>query len=87
MNWRIYRLPGSRQIWHIDSGPGTEIVNVLGYKCAADTESVDIGGQNVPRAWIAVYGDLHIVNGIALFSTVLPNVEKDIKVCAVTPCA
>jgi hypothetical protein len=66
--WRIYRLPGSREVWHIDSGCGTQIFNVRGYKCAADSGSVDIGGNNSPRAWIEVFGELHIVNQIALFS-------------------
>jgi hypothetical protein len=74
--WRIYRLPGSREIWHIDSGPGTQIFNVRGYKCAADSQSVDIGGNNVPRAWIEVHGELHLVNGIALFSFALPEPSK-----------
>jgi hypothetical protein len=75
--WRIYRLPGSRQIWHIDSGPCTQIFNVRGYRCAADSQSVDIGGDNVPRAWIEVIGELHIVNGMALFSFVLDEKLKE----------
>jgi len=67
-DWRIYRLPGSREIWHVDSGCGTQVFNVKGYCCAADTESVDISGNHVPRAWIAVNNsELHIVNGKALF--------------------
>jgi hypothetical protein len=66
--WRIYRLPGSREVWHIDSGCGTQVFNVRGYKCAADSESVDIGGMHSPRAWIQVFGELHVVNGMALFS-------------------
>lgn len=71
MNWRIYRLPGSREIWHIDSGPGTQIFNVRGFH-AAESHSVDVGGNNVPRAWIAVDGaEIHIVNGVAIFAKVL----------------
>jgi hypothetical protein len=66
--WRIYRLPGSREVWHIDSGPDTQIFNVKTWQCAADSKSVDIGGMNVPRAWIEIYGELHLVDGIALFS-------------------
>lgn len=70
MNWRIYRLPGSREIWHIDSGPGTQIFNVRGFN-ASMSHSVDIGGNNVPRAWIEVNdSDLHIVDGVAVFSRV-----------------
>lgn len=73
MNWRIYRLPGSREIWHIDGGSGTPVINVRGYNCFAASRSVDIGGANVPRAWIEVNGresELHIVDGIAHFDVV-----------------
>jgi len=81
--WRIYRLPGSRKIWHIDSGPGTEIFNVLGYRCGADSQSVDTGNNEVPRAWIEVIGELHIVNKVALFSFVFKPVETEQTKCAV----
>jgi hypothetical protein len=69
-NWRIYRLPGSREVWHLDSGPGTDIYNVRGYRCFIPSHSVDIGGTNVPRAWIQIHCgcSLHIINGIAIFS-------------------
>lgn len=68
-SWRIYRLPGSRDIWHIDSGVGTDVFNVRGYKCLVPSQSVDIGGNHVPRAWIAVSRCffLHLVDGVALF--------------------
>jgi hypothetical protein len=85
MKWRIYRLPGSRETWHIDSGCGSQVFNVRGYKCAADSESVDIGGNHSPRAWIQVVGELHIVDGFALFSFAFPAKEE--KKCAVTHCA
>lgn len=66
-NWRIYRLPGSREIWHIDAGAGTQVFNVRGYS-ADGSYSQDIGGCHVPRAWIAVdEQELHIVNGFAIF--------------------
>lgn len=69
MNWRIYRLPGSREIWHVDSGSGTAVLNVHGYQCHAPSRSVDIGGSNVPRAWIEICGgtELHLIKGIAVF--------------------
>lgn len=68
MFWRIYRLPGSRENWHVDAGPDTQVFNVRKWRCA-DSESVDIGGSNVPRAWIEISGqELHIVNGVAIFS-------------------
>ena len=73
--WRIYRLPGSRENWHIDSGCGTQIVNVRGYNCRVACFSVDIGGEHSPRAWIQINKnqlplkvDFHIINGVALFS-------------------
>ncbi len=67
MNWRIYRLPGSREIWHIDAGCGTPVFNVRRYSCNVPSRSVDIGGSNVPRAWIEIDGDaeLHITDGVA----------------------
>jgi hypothetical protein len=68
-NWRIYRLPGSREVWHIDSGPDTKIFNVRGYESSVISRSVDIGGMNVPRAWIEIGEcDLHLVNGFAVFT-------------------
>lgn len=70
--WRIYRLPGSRTIWHIDSGCGTAVVNVTGFKCFVNSEAVDVpNSQKQPRAWIQVNADgveLHVINGIANFS-------------------
>jgi hypothetical protein len=65
--WRIYRLPGSREIWHIDSGDGTKVFNVRGYEAQVLSRSVDIGGNNVPRAWIELHGELHVIDGIAVF--------------------
>ena len=66
MKWRIYRLPGSREVWHIDSGCGTPVFNVKAYR-AADSYSVDRLNAH-PRAWIEVKDqELHIVNGIAYF--------------------
>lgn len=67
MNWRIYRLPGSREIWHVDTGEGTQIFNVRGYFANVPSISVDIGGNNSPRAWIKLEGELHIINEIAHF--------------------
>lgn len=88
MNWRIYRLPGSREIWHIDSGTGTQIFNVRSYVCLVPSRSVDIGGNNVPRAWIEICGryELHLIDGKAVFAEI--SVKKDIQEslkCAATP--
>lgn len=70
MNWRLYRLPGSRDKWHLDRGDGTAVINVRGYNGLQTSRSVDKGDGN-PRAWIEFpYAgtDLHIINGIAVFT-------------------
>ena len=68
MKWRIYRLPGSREIWHVDSGPNTKIVNVKNFIIRCHARSIDIG-DGYPRAWIEINEDneFHIINGIAVF--------------------
>jgi hypothetical protein len=67
--WRIYRLPGSRKIWHIDSGCGTQIFNVRGYEAQVPSISIDAEAES-PRAWIQLDGELHIIDGIAVFDRV-----------------
>lgn len=81
VRWRIYRLPGSREVWHVDSGPGTHIVNVRGFEIYVPCRSIDVGGDNVPRAWIEIAevpamrafpnqplnADFYIVGGIAVW--------------------
>jgi hypothetical protein len=68
--WRIYRLPGSRQFWHIDAGADTPVINVTAFRSAVDTKSVDIG-EGHPRAWIEIersaHIELHVINGTAIF--------------------
>jgi hypothetical protein len=69
--WRMYRLPGSMKVWHIDSGPNTAIVNVLGFQIAAQAKSVDIGGNNHPHTWVEFDAEethLFIINHIAIFA-------------------
>lgn len=76
VTWRIYRLPGSRENWHIDAGQDTQPINVKRYECQVVSHSVDIGGNNVPRAWIEITeSDLHIINGVAVFSPANVTVE------------
>lgn len=55
MNWRIYRLPGSRRLWHIDAGPGTVVINVYAWQSQLPVYSVDIG-NGMPRAWVEIRG-------------------------------
>lgn len=97
MKWRIYRLPGSREIWHIDGGrrtkcgqwiSETQIINVQQWNCNVDSRSVDIGGNNTPRAWIEIDSPcyLHIINGVAIFDfpTVGEIIEDAVKCAAVS---
>lgn len=56
MTWRIYRLPGSRRVWHIDSGAGTPVVNVLDIYSSVPFRSVDTNSNAMPRAWFEVGG-------------------------------
>jgi len=70
--WRIYRLPGSRMFWHIDTGVGTPVINVLAFHVATlEVHSRDIG-DGFPRAWIEIPRNnneqLHIIQGAAYFS-------------------
>jgi hypothetical protein len=77
--WRVYRLPGSRKIWHIDNGPDTQILNVLGVQFDDQTKSVDIG-CGVPRAWLQLeHSELHVINGVAIFSYPLAEVLEKLK--------
>ena len=70
MNWRLYRLPGSREIWHVDNGEGTQVYNVRGFEMNVPSRSVDIGNGN-PRAWVEieyVVSEFYIINGIATWN-------------------
>lgn len=61
MNWRIYRLPGSREIWHIDSGDGTQVINVHAWQSSVAVQSFDRGGSIHPRAYISVnFAELYV---------------------------
>jgi hypothetical protein len=71
MIFRIYRIPGSKKFWHIDSGQGSQKFNVLGYDAMVDTTSVDSPEEN-PRARIQIDGDttdFYVINGRAFFDT------------------
>ena len=71
--WRIYRLPGSRSVWHIDTGPDTPVINVrslsLDGVCMASVDT----GTGFPRAWFEIpYGstELYIIQGVAIWRNV-----------------
>jgi hypothetical protein len=69
MKWRLYRLPGSRRMWLIDSGPGTEILTCTGIQgLFYAREFSDDNAQ--PRAWLElVASNLYIdsESGVAYF--------------------
>jgi hypothetical protein len=68
MIWRIYRLPGSKQFLHIDSGQGTPIINVTGFEIFAHSHWGQNCGAYQPRGWIEVEtNEFFISNGIAIF--------------------
>lgn len=80
--WRIYRLPGSRNFWHIDlygvnadekektmTVENSDIINVTAIEFNTDVKTVDIK-CGFPRAWLQIEYEkayLHIVNGKAIF--------------------
>lgn len=72
MKWRIYRLPGSQKIWHIDSGPGTPVINVRGFETRAEVVSVDSPNQH-PRAWLEISGN-ELLGNVSVF--VVGNVAQ-----------
>ena len=76
MNWRIYRLPGSRKVWHVDRGQGTQVFNVLGYIANVATQSVDVECGAMPRAWIEIPFEntqLHVISGVAIWDAVVAD--------------
>ena len=83
MTWRIYRLPGSREIWHVDSGEGTQVFNVRGYAAQVPTSSIDGDASKQPRAWIEARGEFYIIDGIALFDRIRVAEEK--RECVAPP--
>jgi hypothetical protein len=54
MKWRIYRLPGDKEWWRIDHGPGSLILWAKDWISFKPTRSVENNGELQPRAWIEV---------------------------------
>lgn len=78
MTWRIYRLPGSRDVWHIDSGCRSQVFNVKAYESLVGSRSKNVGGEHVPRSWIEIqYAELHIINGVAIFD--FPGIAEALR--------
>lgn len=71
MTWRIYRLPGSQKIWHVDTGIGTPVVNVYAWQSQGvkGIKSIDTATQVQPRAWIEIPGEVSffVVKNVGVF--------------------
>lgn len=93
MAWRIYRLPGSRLIWHVDTGPNTQIVNVRGFQIFTPCYSVDDESKH-PRAWIELpvewnyeekeivhRAEMHVIDGVAVWT-----VKPEMQIVKENPC-
>jgi len=66
MIWRIYRLPGSREWWLIDCGPGTTVFQVKTWD-KVEVQPREINNGTQPRAWLEVQGNLFIKANHAIF--------------------
>ena len=64
--WRIYRLPGDREWWRLDHGPGSVVLFCKDWNSRPATKSVHAPSEN-PRAWIAVNGTLYLDGEVAEF--------------------
>jgi hypothetical protein len=64
MNWRIYRLPGSREWWLIDHGPGSLRLACTRWEASANVRMHSEAGDpsKQPREWIWVsQSDLYLM--------------------------
>jgi hypothetical protein len=52
VSWRIYRLPGSKEWWLIDTGDGTALVYTKSFEFTSIPRAVDRAGTASPRAWL-----------------------------------
>lgn len=59
LTWRIYRLPGSKEWWLIDHGPGSLVLKSKSWMSERPMRSVSNPAAN-PRAWIEVHGILYL---------------------------
>src|SRR5437016_2520530 len=72
--WRIYRLPGDRQWWRIDSGQGTAVLFCNHWSSTEPMFSRDLPRSNdMPRAWIEVTAYAWLPEGI------LRSAEKSLE--------
>jgi hypothetical protein len=67
VNWRIYRLPGSKEQWLIDHGPGSMVLVCKKWVSNGVVASVNGNPAATPRAWIHLKGTLFLSDGVAEF--------------------
>jgi hypothetical protein len=66
ITWRIYRLPGSKEWWLIDHGPGSLVLRCKHWRSRPGMRDAGDPAAN-PRAWIAVIGSLYLDGEVAEF--------------------
>lgn len=57
--WRVYRLPGSKEWWLIDHGPGSIVMQAKKIDFRVRCQSISVPDQT-PRAWLEADGVLYI---------------------------
>lgn len=62
MIWRIYRMPGDREFWRIDHGPGSSLLWAKTILFSGPVKTVDDKSGAQPRAWLETTGTLHLTN-------------------------
>lgn len=77
MIFRVYRLPGSQRLWHVDTGIGTTVINVYAFMSDVPVKTVDKGTGH-PRAWVEIEGNFFVDrNGVGKFlsgsATLIPE--------------
>lgn len=66
--FRVYRLPSSREVWLVDSGPETEVHRVRGIEIKCHAISRDNPAET-PRAWLEVDAkEMFIMGDVAIFA-------------------
>lgn len=77
MTFRVYRLPGSQRVWHVDTGVGTTVINVFAFMSDVPVRTVK-GDGNPLIAWIEIEGNFFVDrNDVGKFmaesATLLPD--------------
>jgi hypothetical protein len=61
MKWRVYRLPGSRHWWLIDSGKNTPVLKATSIDFRSPVITVNDGTDGKqPISWLETEGQFHL---------------------------